>query len=138
MSVKSMALIRDGEIKKVWAAGSDGRFHPDLDVGEFPPVHPDQDWRDITDLNPQPQSGWIEQDERFVDPETLRTPEEVQAKEQAQTLAELTATDGPFIRTLEDLIETLISKGVITQDDLPGLAADKLKARKDLRAKLNA
>ena len=55
-----------------------------------------------------------------------------------QALADLKATDGPFVRTLEDLIQTLIAKGVITSEDLPLPARDKIKAREDLRAKLNA
>jgi hypothetical protein len=59
-----------------------------------------------------------------------------EAKDEATTA--LAATDQPLIRALEDLIEALIAKGVITAEDLPSTVSDKLKTRKDLRAALNA
>lgn len=44
--------------------------------------------------------------------------------------------DLEFIRVAEDLIETLISKGILTLADLPEEAQDKLMARRALRHSL--
>ena len=41
--------------------------------------------------------------------------------------------DVEFIRVLEDLIDTLIEKGVLRQTDLPEAALEKLNQRKGLR-----
>jgi len=45
----------------------------------------------------------------------------------------LRASDLEFIRVLEDLIEVLITRGVIQFTDLPDAAQDKLLGRKSLR-----
>ncbi|HLO77782.1 MAG TPA: hypothetical protein VK196_15100 [Magnetospirillum sp.] len=45
-------------------------------------------------------------------------------------------SDLQFIRVLEDLIEVLLRKGVITLSDLPAAAQDKLMGRRALRALL--
>jgi len=45
--------------------------------------------------------------------------------------------DTAFIRVLEDLIETLIEKGVVRLTDLPSAAQQKLNERKGLRRRLN-
>ncbi len=42
-------------------------------------------------------------------------------------------SDLGFIRVLEDLVEVLIRKGVISLNDLPGPAQDKLMQRRALR-----
>ena len=42
-------------------------------------------------------------------------------------------SDLGFIRVLEDLVEVLIRKGVISLSDLPGPAQDKLMQRRALR-----
>lgn len=47
------------------------------------------------------------------------------------------ALDADFIRVLEDLIDTLIEKGVLRVTDLPHEAQHKLAARKGLRKRLN-
>lgn len=45
--------------------------------------------------------------------------------------------DADFIRVLEDLIDTLIEKGVLRVTDLPHGAQRKLNARKGLRRRLS-
>ena len=42
-------------------------------------------------------------------------------------------SDLGFIRVLEDLVEVLIRKGIISLSDLPGSAQDKLMQRRALR-----
>ena len=44
--------------------------------------------------------------------------------------------DADFIRVVEDLIDVLITKGVIRITDLPTGAQRKITARKDLRGRL--
>ncbi len=47
------------------------------------------------------------------------------------------AADAGFVRVLEDLIDTLISKGVIRHTDLPAAAQKKLLLRKGLRSRIS-
>ena len=49
---------------------------------------------------------------------------------------ELSQMDEGFIRVLEDLIDVLISNGVIRLTDLPAQALDKLAQRKAARQRL--
>jgi hypothetical protein len=44
--------------------------------------------------------------------------------------------DRDFIRVLEDLIDVLVARGVITMDMLPKEATDKLAMRRQMRNKL--
>ena len=44
--------------------------------------------------------------------------------------------DRDFIRVLEDLIDVLVARGVITMDMLPKEATDKLAMRRHMRDKL--
>ncbi|MEN3973701.1 hypothetical protein [Emcibacter sp. SYSU 3D8] len=44
--------------------------------------------------------------------------------------------DKDFIRVLEDLIDVLVARGVITMDMLPKQATDKLAMRRQMRDKL--
>ena len=53
-----------------------------------------------------------------------------------QAKAELAATDKEMARIAEDLIQTLISKGVIAESDIPAPARDKMDRRAKLRAGL--
>ena len=62
-------------------------------------------------------------------------PPAVDAKEQAK--AELRESDSDMARIAEDLIATLISKGVIASSDLPKPAQDKLLERANLRKALS-
>lgn len=61
-------------------------------------------------------------------------PPAVDPKEQAR--ADLVATDKEMARIAEDLIQTLISKGVIAESDIPESARDKMARRSELRSKL--
>lgn len=54
----------------------------------------------------------------------------------AELEASLKATDADMPRIVEDLIDTLITKGIIVESDLPQAAQDKLANRKDKRSKL--
>ena len=49
---------------------------------------------------------------------------------------ELSATDVAMARVVEDLLDVLDAKGVITAKDLPQAAQDKIETRKTLRSKL--
>lgn len=49
---------------------------------------------------------------------------------------DLEKLDGEFIRVLEDLIDVLITKGVINLTDLPPKALDKLNQRQRARRRL--
>ena len=51
-------------------------------------------------------------------------------------LATLKSSDLELVRVLEDLVEVLVSRGVIRYTDLPEAARNKLYARADARAKL--
>jgi len=53
------------------------------------------------------------------------------------TLESFNQLDADFVRVIEDLIDTLIMKHVITVTDLPAEAQAKLFARKNLRDKLS-
>lgn len=46
----------------------------------------------------------------------------------------LTATDLELVRVIEDLIDVLIDRGVITFTDLPEAAQEKLSKRQSLRS----
>lgn len=51
-------------------------------------------------------------------------------------LIQLTKTDKDMARVTEDLIDTLVAKGVMTLDDLPANAKAKINNRKTLRSQL--
>lgn len=48
----------------------------------------------------------------------------------------LSESDREFIRVLEDLIDTLITQGVIRLTDLPPEALEKIQERKQTRSQL--
>ena len=94
-------------------------------------------------IPPDLSGKWVE-DGKLVDRDKVKTKaskETIAAFEaeqaRAQTLADLAATDIPFIRATEDLIGTLITKGVLSEEDIPQPVRDKIKARESLRADLN-
>ena len=62
-------------------------------------------------------------------------PPEVDA--QAEAKAELRESDSGMARVAEDLIQTLLSKGVIAESDIPAPARSKLDRRAELRSKLH-
>lgn len=55
-------------------------------------------------------------------------------KPKKDAAANLQISDGAFVRVIEDLINTLITKGVITLADLPAAAQTKINDRKNWRA----
>jgi hypothetical protein len=55
-----------------------------------------------------------------------------------QALETLRASDGDFIRALEDLIDLLLRKKVISLDELPGPVRAKLDQRTSLRETFRA
>lgn len=54
------------------------------------------------------------------------------------SISALQSSDLEFVRVLEDLIELLMDKGVISFTDLPDAARDKLMARQSLRQRVNS
>ncbi len=60
----------------------------------------------------------------------------VQFLDQQKEQAQFSELDADFIRVIEDLIDTLIAKGVLRLTDLPQDAQKKLLARKTLRGRL--
>ncbi|EPC03468.1 hypothetical protein L861_18185 [Litchfieldella anticariensis FP35 = DSM 16096] len=59
-------------------------------------------------------------------------------QDQNRQLQELRSTDLEFVRVLEDVIELLMDKGVISFTDLPDAAREKLMARQSLRRRVNS
>lgn len=53
-------------------------------------------------------------------------------------LQELQQSDLEFVRVLEDVIEILMDKGVISFTDFPDAARDKLMARQSMRRRVNS
>lgn len=54
----------------------------------------------------------------------------------SQAKAALAATDQDMLRIVEDLLDVLMAKGLIAQEDLPQVVRDKLANRKAKRAAL--
>ncbi|RJX18975.1 MAG: hypothetical protein C4575_09365 [Desulforudis sp.] len=57
-------------------------------------------------------------------------------REQEKAKLDLAASDTGTVRVVEDLVDALVAKGVISLDDLPAVAAAKLSTRKALRDRL--
>jgi hypothetical protein len=81
------------------------------------------------------------QDELIKPDMVEMTPEEVEAHKNPPPIPptpaqQLAASDADMIRLIEDLTNTLITKGLIVEADLPQAAQDKLNNRKALRAQL--
>ncbi|GHC25172.1 tryptophan synthase subunit beta like protein [Aidingimonas halophila] len=55
-----------------------------------------------------------------------------------EELHELRQSDLEFVRVLEDVIEILMDKGVISFTDLPDAAREKLMARQSMRQRANS
>lgn len=53
-------------------------------------------------------------------------------------LRQLRSSDLEFVRVLEDVIELLVAKGVISFTDLPDAAREKLISRRSLRRQVNS
>lgn len=56
--------------------------------------------------------------------------------DQAAVISQLESTDADMARVGEDLLDVLIQKGVISEADLPGKAAEVVSKRKNLRGQL--
>lgn len=69
-------------------------------------------------------------------PELLEFLGQSNRQEDIQTI--LTASDMAMVRVIEDLVNTLIDKGVILFTDLPEAAREKLVQRKKIRHHLNS
>ena len=50
--------------------------------------------------------------------------------------AQLAATDGGMIRTIEDILAALVAKGLIVPEDIPKVVLDKIAVRVALRSQL--
>lgn len=53
-------------------------------------------------------------------------------------LRQLRSSDLEFVRVLEDVIELLVAKGVISFTELPDAAREKLMSRQSLRRQVNS
>lgn len=60
------------------------------------------------------------------------------AEDEAFEAVDLSKTDLSFIRVLEDLLEVLMDKGLISFTDLPEPAQQKVMERQSLRKRLNS
>ncbi len=69
----------------------------------------------------------------LADPPPGPDPAELEA---IRAQRELIATDAAMARVIEDLVDVLIAKGVITEADLPDPARQKIDARRQLRQRL--
>jgi hypothetical protein len=69
-------------------------------------------------------------------PDPEFTPDEIKQHTIAAKKAEISNTDMGYIRVIEDLIDTLVAKGVIALTDLPSTSRIKDAQRKALRAQL--
>jgi hypothetical protein len=58
-------------------------------------------------------------------------------QEKQEALQKLQQTDTQMARAVEDIIDMLIVKGVITENDIPKAVLDKIHERKNLRTKIN-
>lgn len=54
---------------------------------------------------------------------------------QSESSANFIASDLAFVRVVEDILEVLLNKGIITFTDLPEAAQQKVMERKSLRSK---
>lgn len=81
----------------------------------------------IATLAASPQPGSVKID--------VDHPEVVQFLDR-QNAGGFSTSDAQFVRVLEDLIDTLIEKGVIRHTDLPAAAQQKLLSRKGMRHSL--
>lgn len=59
-------------------------------------------------------------------------------QDQNRELQQLRSSDLEFVRVLEDVIQLLMDKGMISYTDLPDAAREKLLARQSLRKVLNS
>lgn len=58
-------------------------------------------------------------------------------REKKEAKEELSKTDMQMARVVEDVINILITKNIIKQDDLPTEVIEKINYRKELRSKIN-
>jgi hypothetical protein len=58
------------------------------------------------------------------------------AAEATKARAELAATDSGMARMAEDIVDALVTKGIIALTDLPQSAQDRINSRAALRAKI--
>lgn len=66
----------------------------------------------------------------------MDSPRQTPHAPEGQTKQELNHLDDGFIRVLEDLIDALLSNGVLRLTDLPPQALEKLEQRKAARQRL--
>lgn len=79
-------------------------------------------------------STWSDVNGSAVQDKRTKTTAELNAAD----ISALAATDSDMARVTEDLIDLLVSKGVITEAELPQGAQDKLTNRRSKRAAIGA
>ena len=105
-----------------------GRVYWIGDFEKLPPLHPSIEMVEVTGADPMPQEGWLYANETFAPNDGKED-----AKEALQKLDE----SGSFVRAMEDVLDVLIAKGILTLSDLPEAAQDKINERKTLRQTVN-
>jgi hypothetical protein len=87
----------------------------------------------IVELCDEPSADVIE----YLDPGEPEVQSHIERTQHYRRVKQdLLSTDLETVRVLEDLIEVLLSKGIITAADIPESAREKLDRRKQLRAVL--
>ncbi|MFZ2619605.1 MAG: tryptophan synthase subunit beta [Alphaproteobacteria bacterium] len=66
---------------------------------------------------------------------TGKTPPEAPKKPAPRGTAEMVQSDYEMIRVIDDIVQTLVNKGVLNWTDLPAAAVEKLRNRSTLREK---
>ncbi|MHB1231595.1 MAG: hypothetical protein ACYCZQ_03290 [Burkholderiales bacterium] len=82
-------------------------------------------------------AGTVTRVYEYVAKPSTQLASEASAKALADARQGLSNSDTQMGRVVEDLIATLITKGIITATDLPQPSADKISARKTWRAEVN-
>jgi len=74
--------------------------------------------------------------QKELDEFAARTAKDLADYPRIMAASDLASTDSQMIRAIEDLIDTLKLKGVISAADLPGPVVARIAARKTARGKL--
>lgn len=94
------------------------------------PVHPSLTWHDLTGVSPEPEIGWTFDGQNFTAP-----PVQEETQEQRDR-RELRGLERAVPGALEDLIDTLVSKGAIVESELPPRTLAALSRKRVLRGRL--
>lgn len=103
------------------------RVHYIIECEKLPLFHPSIVFIDITDENPIPSEGDL-----YVNGSFSPNDGKVDAIRELKRLD----NTGDLMRVLEDTVSLLVTKEIISLNELPQSAQDKIQKRKDLRSKI--